>query len=177
LTQGLQNLYRLIQPSSKETGDEEGGEQAQQDVRCQVGGQVAQAALECEAVIIDEGTKTGVSELVGQGVADRGRKTKLIGVLPQGIISSPGEPAAEGHWLFFIFFSFLPSFTLPWGDLSLCFLPSSTRCLSSSTFLWLWLIQSEVVEVHRCVEEEHVPPACLHTPERIIGEGQAVEIV
>jgi hypothetical protein len=44
---------------------------------------VAQAAAECDAILIDEGTSTGVSEIVGQGVADRGRKTKLIGVLPQ----------------------------------------------------------------------------------------------
>lgn len=44
---------------------------------------VARAAVDCDAVIIDDGMKTGVSELVGQGVADRGRKTRLLGVLPQ----------------------------------------------------------------------------------------------
>jgi hypothetical protein len=59
---------------------------------------VAQAALECEAILLDEGTKAGVSELVGQGVADRGRRTKLVGVLPVEKALSPGEPAApEGN--------------------------------------------------------------------------------
>jgi SLOG in TRPM, prokaryote/SMODS and SLOG-associating 2TM effector domain 1 len=44
---------------------------------------VAQAALESNAILLDDGLKAGVSELVGQGVADRGQKTTLVGVLPQ----------------------------------------------------------------------------------------------
>lgn len=56
---------------------------------------VARAALECEAILIDEGTKTGVSEIVGQGVADRGRRTKLVGVLPQRKPSSADEPPTD----------------------------------------------------------------------------------
>src|SRR5512138_1998917 len=56
---------------------------------------VAQAALESKAILIDEGTNTGVSELVGQGVADRGRKTQLIGVLPPHKMTGRNEPVAE----------------------------------------------------------------------------------
>ena len=52
---------------------------------------VAQAAADCEAVIIDDGLNTGVSELVGQGVADRGRKTRLVGVLPPSTSSPDGS--------------------------------------------------------------------------------------
>src|SRR5688572_23634237 len=52
---------------------------------------VARAALECKAILLDEGTKAGVSEIVGQGVADRGRGTRLIGVLPQRKPGSPDE--------------------------------------------------------------------------------------
>ena len=53
---------------------------------------VAQAALECEALLLDQGTKEGVSEILGQGVADRGRRTKLVGVLSQGKPARPDEP-------------------------------------------------------------------------------------
>jgi hypothetical protein len=56
---------------------------------------VAQAALESGAILLDEGTKTGVSEIVGQGVADRGRRTKLIGVLPQRKTRGPDEPVTQ----------------------------------------------------------------------------------
>jgi len=53
---------------------------------------VAQAALDNEAVILDDGKNIGVSEIVGQGVADRGRKTTLIGILPK--MGIPDESAA-----------------------------------------------------------------------------------
>ena len=43
---------------------------------------VAKAALEHEAIILDDGQNVGVSEIVGQSVADRGRKTTLLGVPP-----------------------------------------------------------------------------------------------
>jgi hypothetical protein len=56
---------------------------------------VAKAALECKAVLLDDGTKVGVSEIVGQGVADRGRGTKLIGVLPQRKPSTPDQPVTD----------------------------------------------------------------------------------
>jgi hypothetical protein len=55
---------------------------------------VVVAALETEAILLDEGTNAGISEIVGQGVADRDRKSKLIGVLSTGIVSSPEEAAA-----------------------------------------------------------------------------------
>jgi hypothetical protein len=54
---------------------------------------VALAALESKAILIDEGGKHGVSELVGRGVSDRGRKTNLVGVLPRGTTVSPDGSA------------------------------------------------------------------------------------
>jgi hypothetical protein len=48
---------------------------------------VAKAAKEKEAIIIDGGTKAGVIELMGLGVADRDRETSLIGVAPAGNVS------------------------------------------------------------------------------------------
>lgn len=56
---------------------------------------VAQAAVESNAILIDDGTKEGVSAIVGQGVADRGGKSKLIGVLPQGKSAGVESPAGE----------------------------------------------------------------------------------
>ena len=52
---------------------------------------VAQAALDNKAVIIDDGYKIGVSQIIGQGVADRGRETTLIGVLPKMILGGADE--------------------------------------------------------------------------------------
>src|SRR6185369_8169918 len=51
---------------------------------------VARAAATVEAVIIDGGTRAGVMELMGQGVADRGFKSSLIGVAPLALVSYPG---------------------------------------------------------------------------------------
>jgi hypothetical protein len=56
---------------------------------------VAQAAAECEALLLDPGTKDGVSAILGQGVADRGRKTALVGVLSPAKTGSPGEPVTK----------------------------------------------------------------------------------
>lgn len=50
---------------------------------------VARAALEAGALIVDGGTQAGVIELMGQGVADRGRKTPLIGVAPESMAILP----------------------------------------------------------------------------------------
>jgi hypothetical protein len=60
---------------------------------------IAYVAGECDAILIDEGIKDGVSEIIGQGVADRGRKTILIGVLPQTKLPSSTESvtAEENH--------------------------------------------------------------------------------
>jgi hypothetical protein len=54
---------------------------------------IARAAIDVNAVIIDGGTNSGVMSLMGQAVADRGRRTPLIGVAPQGKVTYPGGPA------------------------------------------------------------------------------------
>jgi SLOG in TRPM, prokaryote/SMODS and SLOG-associating 2TM effector domain 1/Protein of unknown function (DUF4231) len=43
-------------------------------------------------LIVDGGTQAGVMALVGQGVADRGRKTALLGVAPAGKVTYPDGP-------------------------------------------------------------------------------------
>ena len=53
----------------------------------------AQAALENEAVIIDEGVEEGVGELTGQGVADRGRNSMLIGIMAKKKESQEEDPS------------------------------------------------------------------------------------
>jgi len=50
---------------------------------------VAQAAVDSQAILIDDGMNTGVSEIVGQGVADRGRKTRLLGIPSPGMGNDP----------------------------------------------------------------------------------------
>jgi hypothetical protein len=52
---------------------------------------IARAAANVNAVIIDGGTKAGVMEMMGQGVADRGFKSSLIGIAPQGLVTYPGS--------------------------------------------------------------------------------------
>lgn len=54
---------------------------------------VARAAVDIGALIIDGGTHSGVMALMGQGVADRGRKSSLLGVAPTGKVTYPGGPA------------------------------------------------------------------------------------
>lgn len=54
---------------------------------------IARAAIDVNAVIIDGGTNSGVMSLTGQAVADRGRRTPLIGVAPKGKVTYPGGPA------------------------------------------------------------------------------------
>ena len=53
---------------------------------------IARAAIETGAVIIDGGTKAGVMELMGQAVADQGRKSILLGVAPSGKVTYPEGP-------------------------------------------------------------------------------------
>jgi hypothetical protein len=57
---------------------------------------VAQAAADSEAVIIDDGGGTGISEIMGQGVADRGRRTRLVGVLSAGNNINPEGLVVDG---------------------------------------------------------------------------------
>jgi hypothetical protein len=52
---------------------------------------IARAAANLNAVIIDGGTKAGVMEMMGQGVADRGFKSPLVGVAPLGLVTYPGS--------------------------------------------------------------------------------------
>lgn len=55
---------------------------------------IARAAMGVNAVILDGGTKAGVMEMMGQGVADRGFKSQLIGVAPRGLVNYPGSKGA-----------------------------------------------------------------------------------
>jgi len=57
---------------------------------------IACAAVEVGALILDGGTQSGVMALMGQGVADRGRQSILLGVAPAGKVTYPGGPAEEG---------------------------------------------------------------------------------
>src|SRR6185295_9651767 len=52
---------------------------------------IARATMNVNAVIIDGGTKAGVMEMMGQGVADRGFSSQLIGVAPLGLVKYPGS--------------------------------------------------------------------------------------
>jgi SLOG in TRPM, prokaryote len=54
---------------------------------------VARAVVDVGGLIIDGGTEAGVMSMIGQGVADRGRKTPLLGVVPAGKVTYPGGPA------------------------------------------------------------------------------------
>lgn len=54
---------------------------------------IARASIETGAIIIDGGTKAGVMELMGQAVADQGRKSILLGVAPLGKVTYPEGPA------------------------------------------------------------------------------------
>lgn len=56
---------------------------------------IARAAIQSSAVIIDGGTESGVMKMMGQGVADRGFKSALIGVAPLNLVSYP-ESEGEG---------------------------------------------------------------------------------
>ncbi len=54
---------------------------------------IARGADETKSIIIDGGTQAGVMQLMGTAVAERSRKTQLIGVAPAGLVSYPGGPA------------------------------------------------------------------------------------
>jgi hypothetical protein len=53
---------------------------------------IARAASDVKALILDGGTQSGAMQLMGQGVADRGRKSSLLGVAPAGKVTYPGGP-------------------------------------------------------------------------------------
>jgi hypothetical protein len=52
---------------------------------------VARAAATVQSVIVDGGTAAGVMAMMGQGVADRGYKSSLIGVVPNALVQYPGS--------------------------------------------------------------------------------------
>lgn len=54
---------------------------------------IARAAANTGALIIDGGTQAGVMAIMGQGVADQGRKSTLLGVAPAEKVTYPGGPA------------------------------------------------------------------------------------
>lgn len=53
---------------------------------------IARAAADVNAGIVDGGTHSGVMSLMGQGVADRGRTSPLIGVAPAPKVTFPSGP-------------------------------------------------------------------------------------
>ena len=54
---------------------------------------IARAAANIGALIMDGGIQAGVMAMMGQGVADRGRQTALVGVAPAGKVTYPDGPA------------------------------------------------------------------------------------
>lgn len=51
---------------------------------------IAHAVADRNALIIDGGTQAGVMAMMGQGVADTGRNSILLGVVPAGKVTYPG---------------------------------------------------------------------------------------
>ncbi len=51
---------------------------------------IAKAAVEMDALIIDGGTESGVMQMMGHGVADRGSVSRLIGISPRSKVTYPG---------------------------------------------------------------------------------------
>ena len=58
---------------------------------------IARAAADAEALIIDGGTQAGIMLIMGQSIADRGRKSSLLGVAPAGKVTYPGGPTVAGN--------------------------------------------------------------------------------
>ncbi len=56
---------------------------------------IAHAVADTNALIIDGGTQAGVMAMMGQGVADIGRNSILLGVVPAGKVTYPGGPSQE----------------------------------------------------------------------------------
>jgi len=54
---------------------------------------IARAAATLGAAFIDGGTSVGVMKMVGQGVADQGYVSTLVGVVPADQVTYPGGPA------------------------------------------------------------------------------------
>jgi hypothetical protein len=59
------------------------------------GRSIARAAFDVGATVIDDGTASGVTEMMGQGVADHGYKCPLIGVAPLSQVNYPVGPGGK----------------------------------------------------------------------------------
>jgi uncharacterized Tic20 family protein len=57
---------------------------------------IARAAIEANAIIIDNGVAAGVITNIGDGVATMGNKSALIGIAPQALVQYPGSKSASG---------------------------------------------------------------------------------
>ena len=57
---------------------------------------VAKTAAKLEALIIDNGQDKGITAMIGQGVADRGYHSNLVGVAPVKKVTFPEGVAGEG---------------------------------------------------------------------------------
>ena len=58
---------------------------------------IARAAADAEALIIDGGTQAGVMQIMGLSIADRGRKSSLLGVAPAGKVTYPEGPSVPSN--------------------------------------------------------------------------------
>ena len=58
---------------------------------------IARAAADADALIIDGGTQAGIMQIMGQSIADRGRKSSLLGVAPAAKVTYPGGPTVTGN--------------------------------------------------------------------------------
>ncbi len=77
---------------------------------------IARAAADIEGVIIDGGRHTGVMAMMGQGVADRGHKSLLIGVAPASKVTYPDRPVKDGKSLDHNHSHFVLTDGEEWGD-------------------------------------------------------------
>jgi hypothetical protein len=58
---------------------------------------IARTAVNVKAVILDGGRQSGIMAMMGQGVADRGYQSALIGVAPAHRVTYPGGPVPESE--------------------------------------------------------------------------------
>ncbi len=58
---------------------------------------IARVLVNINAVMLDNGRNAGAIQMMGQGVADRGHNTTLIGVAPAGCITLPNAQTPPAH--------------------------------------------------------------------------------
>lgn len=54
---------------------------------------IAKAAIHADALVVDGGTKSGVMQLIGEGLAGRDAKIKLVGIVPESLVKYPTKNA------------------------------------------------------------------------------------